>query len=285
MSPITLRATSLVLSSAFLLFCVGCGGDQTPTPSASDTTPPSVPENIRVGRVTRSSIEVMWSPSTDDRDGVLEYELLLNDASRPGAVSTPATVLSGLERDTEYVFAVRARDHAGNRSAFSTPRKIRTAAPFSVTVRGTDFVNVPENKCDYDGYAHFHRGADFRPDSAEAALGFDVVIADEGTDKDHTRATRWQFDVPHGGRYRVLLTYALAVDNPSVLLRMNGHAVPFDGSTTRFRSTGGREARFQQEADFGLVELVAGTNAFDLVSLGEGAVVFPIISRLKFVEE
>jgi len=86
---------------------------------AADTTPPSVPGTVSVGGATTSSLTVSWSASTDNI-GVTGYDVLRGGTSAPVTVTGTSYTATGLNAGTSYSFQVRARDAAGNTSAYST---------------------------------------------------------------------------------------------------------------------------------------------------------------------
>ncbi|WP_408648667.1 glycosyl hydrolase family 18 protein [Streptomonospora mangrovi] len=95
--------------------------------SQEDTEAPSAPSGLRATATTSSSVTLGWS-AAQDNVGVAGYEVLRGGevvASTTGG-ATSATV-GGLEPDTEYTFAVRAYDAAGNRSPASGQVSARTA--------------------------------------------------------------------------------------------------------------------------------------------------------------
>ncbi|MEV0648791.1 cellulose binding domain-containing protein [Phytomonospora sp. NPDC050363] len=98
-----------------------CGG----APPGDDTTPPSVPTGLTVAGPTGNSLTVSWSPSTDNSGTVAAYELS-RDNGAPVAVSGTSTVVTGLAQNTAYAFKVRAKDSAGNASAYSAAVSGRT---------------------------------------------------------------------------------------------------------------------------------------------------------------
>jgi chitinase len=89
----------------------------TTTGGGTDTSPPTVPGNLRSTGVTGSTVSLAWNASTDNV-GVTGYEIY-----RGGALVTTVTGTShtdtGLSAGTAYAYTVRARDAAGNRSAAS----------------------------------------------------------------------------------------------------------------------------------------------------------------------
>ncbi|MEV5709152.1 cellulose binding domain-containing protein [Actinoallomurus sp. NPDC052274] len=92
--------------------CDGGGGG-----GGSDTQPPSTPTGLTVTGHTSSSVSLSWNASTDNV-GVTGYEVYQGSSLATTVSGTSATV-SGLAASTSYSFKVRAKDAAGNASAFS----------------------------------------------------------------------------------------------------------------------------------------------------------------------
>lgn len=90
------------------------------TPPPADTSAPSTPANFHSTDTTSSSVSLAWDASTDNV-GVSSYQLLRNGVQ---VASLPANQLSyvdtGLAPSTTYQYQLRARDAAGNSSAYST---------------------------------------------------------------------------------------------------------------------------------------------------------------------
>ncbi|MDN3353410.1 cellulose binding domain-containing protein [Actinomadura sp. DC4] len=99
--------------------CTGGGG-------GSDTQAPSVPGGLTVSGHTSSSVSLSWSASTDNV-GVTGYEVYQGSALATTATGTSATV-AGLSASTAYTFKVRAKDAAGNLSAFGASVSATTDA-------------------------------------------------------------------------------------------------------------------------------------------------------------
>lgn len=91
-----------------------------------DLEPPTVPQNLRVTAVTRSTIGISWDPSTDNF-GVSGYRVWRN-----GAVVTTTTSTSfadsNLDAGTAYSYEVDAFDVLLNYSDKSTPANTSTNA-------------------------------------------------------------------------------------------------------------------------------------------------------------
>src|SRR6185295_4181814 len=101
-----------------------------PTNPAGDTTAPSVPANVTAAAASNVRIDVSWSASTDTGgSGVAGYRIFRDGAGAVLAtVNAPATTYadSGLAANTQYSYAVRAFDVAGNESVSSTAANATT---------------------------------------------------------------------------------------------------------------------------------------------------------------
>jgi len=89
---------------------------QAKTPS--DTTAPSVPDNLVATGISLTAISLTWTPSGDDV-GVVGYRIYRNGVYVTRSV-TPSYVDIGLMTNTAYVYRVAAYDAAGNISAKSS---------------------------------------------------------------------------------------------------------------------------------------------------------------------
>lgn len=83
----------------------------------ADTTPPSVPANVRVTKRTARSLTVAWDASTDNVV-INGYEIQL-DGQPAGTTTATNLTLYGLNESTSYQIRVRAYDSANNYSSFS----------------------------------------------------------------------------------------------------------------------------------------------------------------------
>jgi hypothetical protein len=81
---------------------------------APDTSPPSVPADIRVGAVSQTSLELQWDAATDNA-GVAGYRIY-RDGNEVGTTVGSGYTFSDLVADTPYTFAVAAYDAADNTS-------------------------------------------------------------------------------------------------------------------------------------------------------------------------
>lgn len=110
--------------------CTGGGG-------GSDTQAPSVPGGLAVTGHSSSSVSLSWSASTDNV-GVSGYEVYQGSSLATTVTGTSATV-SGLSASTAYTFKVRAKDAAGNASAFGSTVSATTDASDGGNVAGARF--------------------------------------------------------------------------------------------------------------------------------------------------
>ncbi|NRD19726.1 endonuclease [Winogradskyella eckloniae] len=83
----------------------------------TDTQAPTNPTNLVASNPTDNSIDLNWTPSTDDI-AVTSYDVYIDNIFSFNVVSNSATV-TGLLADTNYCFKVKAKDAANNTSDFS----------------------------------------------------------------------------------------------------------------------------------------------------------------------
>jgi chitodextrinase len=100
--------------------CEGC--------NAPDTTAPSAPTNLTSPSKTDTTVNLSWSPSTDNVR-VTDYDVYRGSTkigSTGGATTYTAT---GLTANTAYSFTVKAKDNAGNLSSASSTLNVTTNPP------------------------------------------------------------------------------------------------------------------------------------------------------------
>ncbi|MGH3370979.1 MAG: DUF7594 domain-containing protein, partial [Nocardioidaceae bacterium] len=98
-------------------------------PPPPDTEPPSVPTNLRTTSVTETQVDLAWDASTDNV-GVTAYDIVRDGAPLATTSGTTTTYADTLvSAGTTYQYAVRARDAAGNASAYSPALSVSTPAP------------------------------------------------------------------------------------------------------------------------------------------------------------
>jgi hypothetical protein len=127
----------LLLASALAAVCslavVSPGAAASPAAGklvsvAADTTPPSVPQNLRTCGVSGGQDILCWDPSTDDSGVINHYWVLVDDSqrARPMATTYEINTLVQLGRITTgpHTITVQAVDPSLNRSASSDPLPI-----------------------------------------------------------------------------------------------------------------------------------------------------------------
>jgi chitodextrinase len=87
-------------------------------PDVPDTQAPTTPGSLAKSGSTQTSVSLAWSASSDDT-GVTGYTVY-RDGTSAGAPTGTSYTVSGLSCGTSYLFAVEARDAAGNHSAPAT---------------------------------------------------------------------------------------------------------------------------------------------------------------------
>jgi len=117
--------------------------------AGADTTPPSAPTQLRVASVTSGSVSLQWKASADRKgSGLAGYDIFENGSAIASATNTTFTV-TGLSPSTTFQFAVRARDNAGNVSAFSNTVSATTKGPsctsYPATPAGLQVTSVSSN--------------------------------------------------------------------------------------------------------------------------------------------
>ena len=90
-----------------------------------DTQKPTVPGTITFSNISQESIKLNWGASTDNK-GVTAYDVFMNGTKEVTVSGTSATI-NALTCNTSYAFKVRAKDAAGNLSAFNAEKSVTTA--------------------------------------------------------------------------------------------------------------------------------------------------------------
>jgi hypothetical protein len=93
----------------------------------NDVTAPSIPKNLKASNITRSSVKLTWSSSTDNFR-LTGYKIYADGVEVWKGADTSAT-LSNLVGGKTYSFAVAAFDFKDNESAKSSPIIIMTDDP------------------------------------------------------------------------------------------------------------------------------------------------------------
>lgn len=96
---------------------------------AADTTPPAAPTGLQaVASPDRPEVKLTWTASTSS--DVIGYRVVRNGAVLTGLLTSTSFVDTSVAASTDYRYAVRAYDAAGN-AAESTPVDVRTSATSS----------------------------------------------------------------------------------------------------------------------------------------------------------
>jgi xyloglucan-specific exo-beta-1,4-glucanase len=103
------------------------------TPTGGDTQAPTVPTNLAAGTATSSSVPLTWTASTDNV-GVTGYDIFRATGASGGTFASVGTSTGASFTDTTvaasttYRYQVRAKDAAGNLSAFTAAVSVTTPA-------------------------------------------------------------------------------------------------------------------------------------------------------------
>lgn len=106
-----------------------------PNGNCGDTQAPTTPGTITFSSITQSSFTATWTASTDNV-AVTGYEVLLNGTLH-STVATNSISLTGLTCNTAYTVRVRAKDAAGNLSAYNTQASTTTTGVAAPTITNT----------------------------------------------------------------------------------------------------------------------------------------------------
>jgi chitinase len=91
---------------------------------ANDTTPPTVPGNLRSTAKASTTVSLAWNAATD-ANGIAGYDVYVNGVLKTSATGL-STVVGGLTPLTAYTFTVKARDTYDNQSAASNVVSVTT---------------------------------------------------------------------------------------------------------------------------------------------------------------
>ncbi|MHA7055643.1 fibronectin type III domain-containing protein [Aquimarina sp. M1] len=95
------------------------------TAAAPDTQAPTVPTGLTASNVAETTVTLSWNPATDNV-GVTAYDVY-QGSTNLGEVTDTTTNVTGLTADTAYQFSIKAKDAAGNESAFSNIITVTTS--------------------------------------------------------------------------------------------------------------------------------------------------------------
>ncbi len=145
---------------------------------ASDTQPPTAPQNLSAVTVGQTSVSLKWTASTDNKK-VVSYLIYRNSAYIGTAYGTTYTA-SGLTAATAYSFFVKAKDSSGNLSAAGNTLTVTTAPPPEVVRTGGKLaVGYYASWSAYGGYTPADIDASYltHVNYAFAKIGDDLKIA------------------------------------------------------------------------------------------------------------
>lgn len=95
------------------------------TPAEPDTTPPTIPENLRTTAVESTRVDLAWSVSSDPESGVDHYRVF-RDGSGIGTTVDTTFSDAGLEPGATYDFRVSAVNGDGEESGLSEAVSVTT---------------------------------------------------------------------------------------------------------------------------------------------------------------
>ena len=173
--------------------------------------PPTTPGTPVVSGITQTGATLTWTAATDDK-GVAGYDVLRvqNGTSTVVASSTTtSTALTGLTADTDYVFAVRAKDTAGQLSSASTTVTFRTLptvttppggckVTYTANSWGSGFTaNVTVTNTGSTAWTSWKLAFTF-PGNQKVTQGWSATYSQSGSAVTVTNAA-WNGSVPAGG--------------------------------------------------------------------------------------
>jgi chitodextrinase len=194
-------------------------------PPPGDTTAPSAPGAVTATAVAdEREVEIDWQPSTDDV-GVVGYEVLRDGVLLPGTVTGPPWLDPTVAAGSTYIYAVRAFDGAGNRSAASSGPPVTVPVPPDSTPPSTPASLIATAAPDHVALSWPAATDD------TAVTGYDVLR--DGTPLTTVSSTTWtDTSVTAGSTYTYGVRARDAAGNTSELATTPAVTVPFPGDTT-----------------------------------------------------
>jgi chitodextrinase len=97
--------------------------------TGTDTQPPSAPANLTVSGTTSTSVSLSWRASTDNVgvDGYYVYRTVQGRTTLAKTVTGTTYTDTGLSRNSNYSYSIKAYDAAGNVSQASNSVKAKTS--------------------------------------------------------------------------------------------------------------------------------------------------------------
>jgi chitodextrinase len=145
LSPLTTYSFTVKAKDAAGNVSVASTALSVTTPDAPDSQAPTTPTGLSVINVTATGLTLNWTASTDNA-GVTGYDVYQNGVLQGSYVTTTANI-TGLSSGVTYLFTVKAKDAAGNISAFSAPLSVTTLDILPPTIpTGLTASNITDTK-------------------------------------------------------------------------------------------------------------------------------------------
>jgi len=103
-------------------------------PQSIDTTPPTVPQNVRTTSPDPNHVALAWDASTDNSGSAPTYNVFRNGSPTPMATALSGTTYTdgSVAPSTSYTYTLTASDPSGNMSAQSAAVSISTGSPDTI---------------------------------------------------------------------------------------------------------------------------------------------------------
>lgn len=108
------------------------------TTSATDSSPPTAPANLKTGTISAGKVTLTWDPATDD-SGRVGYNVERDGTVVATLVADPTFTDFGVQGGKTYSYKVQAVDIAGNTSAFTSAVTATTPTEQKVPTAGLLF--------------------------------------------------------------------------------------------------------------------------------------------------
>src|SRR5919106_4307479 len=124
---VSMRTTSTSANGADFSSSEGTVPPQLIVTTEPDTQAPSTPTGLSATAVSQTRVDLSWTASTDNV-GVTGYEIFRNGSLLTSIGNVTTYSDTSVSSSTTYSYQVRAKDAAGNVSAFSAPASATTPA-------------------------------------------------------------------------------------------------------------------------------------------------------------
>ncbi len=140
-----------------------------------DSIPPGTPANLRVIATGDNFVSLAWDSATDNSGSVF-YNIFINGVLQYYPPLENHYIVTGLNANTTYTFAVKASDFTGNRSAFSNQVTATTTSTVKRGLRYRFLTNVPVGN-GIEGLTPYATGITHNADINERPAGFNTNYA------------------------------------------------------------------------------------------------------------